>query len=139
MTSESRQFPYHPNGTPQDGALPFLPIKLGFDGVWVETNALLDSGASVNIIPYSIGIQLGADWSKQGQEVTLGGNLSAAPAKGILLDAVIESFEPVQLVFAWSQLDNVPVILGQVNFFQKFRISFTGAEQTFEIAPYWPS
>jgi len=52
----------------------------------------------------------------------LGGNLSNAPAKGILLNAVVDSFEPVRLVFVWSQLDTVPMILGQVNFFQKFRV-----------------
>lgn len=134
MSTESVTFPYHPDGATQDGALPFLPIRLGMGEIWVETNALLDSGASVNVIPYSLGIQLGADWSGQGQEIALGGNLSTAPAKGILLNAVVESFDPIRLVFAWSQLDTVPVILGQVNFFQKFRISFTGAEQTFALS-----
>lgn len=136
MSTEVRQYPYRPDGTAQDGALPYLPLKLGLNQRWVETVALLDSGASVNVIPYSLGIQLGADWSEQGQEITLGGNLSTAPAKGIVLDAVVDSFEPVRLVFAWSQLDSAPVILGQVNFFQKFRVSFTGAEQTFDLSLY---
>lgn len=136
MSIEPIRFPYQPEGSRQEGSLPFVPMLLQFDSAWLQITGLVDSGASVNVIPYSLGLKLGAVWENQGQEIALGGNLASAPAKGILLNAVIGSFDPVRLVFAWSRLDNVPTILGQMNFFQTFNVSFTGAEQTFDVAPY---
>lgn len=130
------RFPYSSDGTHGEGALPYIPIQLQYDAISLHTIGLVDSGASVNVIPHSVGLRLGAIWENQGQEVVLGGNLASAPAKGILLNAMVGSFAPVRLVFAWSQLDNIPIILGQLNFFQAFDISFCGAKQTFDIAPY---
>lgn len=131
------RFGYLPSDGPvQEGALPFLPLRLQYNSTGLSVPALLDSGASVNVLPYRIGLQLGADWEAQGQTLALGGNLAAAPAKGLLLSATVASFPPVRLVFAWSQLDTMPVILGQMNFFQHFTIRFIGAEQQFDVVPY---
>ena len=41
-------------------ALPQLPLILMYRNSLVEVLALLDTGASVNVLPYSIGVQLGA-------------------------------------------------------------------------------
>ena len=136
MPTEPTRFPYNPDRSQQEGSLPFLPIQLQFDTMWVQTTGLVDSGASINVIPYAVGLQLGAIGENQGQEISLGGNLASAPAKGILLNAVVSPFAPVRLVFAWSRLDDFPTILGQMNFFQAFKVSFIGAEKTFDIAPY---
>ena len=131
------RFAYQPSGGPvPEGALPFLPLRLQYNGTGLSVPALLDSGASVNVLPYRIGLQLGADWDAQEQTLALGGNLAAAPAKGLLLSATVASFPPVRLVFAWSRLDTMPVILGQMNFFQHFTLRFIGAEQQFEVVPY---
>jgi len=37
---------------------------------------LLDTGASVNVLPYNVGVQLGASWEEQRFSVTLAGNLA---------------------------------------------------------------
>ena len=134
------RFSYHSAGTPvPEGALPFLPIGLQHGAQVLTVHALLDSGASVNVLPYRVGLQLGADWEGLGQNLALGGNLAAAPAKGLLLSATVATFASVRLVFAWSRLDTVPVILGQMNFFQHFEVRFISAEQCFEVQPYQPS
>jgi len=42
---------------------PMLPITLALDGTEsksVSVAGLLDSGATVNVLPYSVGVQLGA-------------------------------------------------------------------------------
>lgn len=133
-------FAYHPAGAPaSEGTLPFLPLVLQHGTRVLTVYGLLDSGASVNVLPYSVGLQLGAEWNAQGQSLTLGGNLAAAPAKGLVLSATVATFAPVRLVFAWSRLDTTPVILGQMNFFQLFAVRFIGAEQQFEVQPYQPS
>lgn len=56
-------------------ALPQLPLSLIHRGASVEVSALLDTGASVNVLPYSIGVQLGAAWEEQTNSVILAGNL----------------------------------------------------------------
>jgi len=38
-------------------------------------------------------------------------------------------------VFAWTRQDNVPLLLGQVNFFEEFDVSFHRARRHFEIEP----
>lgn len=131
------RFTYHPSGVQtQEGALPFLPIVLNHQANPLTVHALLDSGASVNVLPYTLGLQLGAEWEALGQPLALSGNLATAPAKGIVLSATVATFSSVRLVFAWSRLDTVPVILGQMNFFQLFNIRFVGAERMFEVYPY---
>lgn len=41
-------------------AVPQLPLTLSYRNSSVEVSGLLDTGASVNVLPYSLGIQLGA-------------------------------------------------------------------------------
>jgi hypothetical protein len=40
---------------------------------------------------------------------------------------------PVQLVFAWAETNDAPVILGRTNFFQEFDVCFFGSEAAFEV------
>lgn len=57
-------------------ALPLLPLALSYQNASVQVMALLDTGASVNVLPYDIGLQLGAVWEEQTTVVTLAGNLA---------------------------------------------------------------
>lgn len=98
-------------------ALPKLSLTLTYRNSSLEVSGLLDTGASVNVLPYSIGVQLGAIWQEQTTSVLLAGNLAPVEAKGLLVSAQIGSFEPVRLVFAWSLSDDVPLLLGRMNFF----------------------
>jgi hypothetical protein len=65
----------------------------------------------------------------------LAGALAGIPARGIILQAVVGSFSPVRLAFAWAQTDGIPVILGQTNFFAEFDICFFRSRSYFEITP----
>jgi hypothetical protein len=47
----------------------------------------------------------------------------------------VASFAPVLLAFAWTQLNDVPVILGHMNFFSEFNVCFYGHDLAFEICP----
>ena len=105
-------------------ALPKLPLFLTYRDALVEVSALLDTGASVNVLPYSIGVQLGAVWEDQTTSVILAGNLAAIEARGLLVSARIVGFNPVRLVFAWSFSDDVPLLLGRMYFFLEFDVCF---------------
>jgi hypothetical protein len=116
-------------------ALPQLPLSLSYRGTAVEVVGLLDTGASVNVLPYSVGIQLGAVWDEQTTSVTLAGNLATVEARGLLVSAQIGNFDPVRLVFAWSLSDDAPLLLGRMNFFLEFDVCFYRSKLVFEIRP----
>ncbi len=113
---------------------PILPFTLVHEQNSASVSGLLDTGASVNVLPYSIGIELGYEWERQTTALSLTGNLAQYEARVVLVEAVLEGFEPVQLVFAWTQAKNVPLILGQVNFFMEFDICFYRSQLQFEIS-----
>ena len=71
----------------------------------------------------------------QTTRVTLAGNLAAQEARALLLQAGVGDFGPVPLVFAWTRADNLPLLLGQVNFFEAFDVCFHRSRRFFEIEP----
>jgi hypothetical protein len=116
-------------------ALPQLPLSLKYRGSLVEILALLDTGSSVNVLPYSVGVQLGAVWEEQTTSVILAGNLASVEARGLLVDAQVGGFDPVRLVFAWSSSDDAPLLLGRMNFFLEFDVCFYRSQLVFEVRP----
>jgi hypothetical protein len=116
-------------------ALPQLPLSLTYRDTSIEVAALLDTGASVNVLPYSLGVQLGAIWEEQTTSVILAGNLATVEARGLLVTAQISDFAPVRLVFAWSASDDAPLLLGRMNFFLEFDVCFYRSQLTFEVRP----
>jgi hypothetical protein len=117
------------------GFRPFLPIVLSNEQQTISLSALLDTGATVNVLPYSIGVELGCEWERQTNVLNLTGNLAQYEARVIVVEATIAEFDPTLLVFAWTQATNVPMILGQVNFFMEFNVCFYRSQLQFEISP----
>jgi len=115
--------------------MPQLSLTLTHHGRSVTALGLLDTRATVNVLLYRIGLELGAVWEPQGRSLRLSGNLTQFEARPLLVSAVVSRFAPVRLVFAWTQADNIPVILGQVNFFMEFDVCFYRSQQAFEIQP----
>ena len=116
--------------------MPFLPLELRFkDREPVAARGLPDSGATVNVLPYGLGLRLGLVWEAQTTLVKLTGNLAAHEARAVLLHGRVSDFAPVPLVFAWSRLESVPLLLGQVNFFEAFDVCFHRARRQFEVEP----
>ena len=68
-----------------DEALPTIPIILSHAGFSVSGNALLDTGSTVNLLPYDIGLQLGAIWEEQTVRLPLAGNLATVEARGLFV------------------------------------------------------
>lgn len=115
--------------------VPQLPLTLTYRNFIVEVTGLLDTGASINVLPYTLGIQLGSVWEDLNISVQLAGNLAPVEAKGLVLSAQIGNFAPGRLVFAWSLTDNVPLLLGRMNFFQEFDVCFYRSQMAFELRP----
>lgn len=118
------------------GALmPFLPLQLQLNERTVQTYGLLDTGATVNVLPYSVGLNLGAIWDNQTISLRLSGNLASVEARALFTDVLINGCDKAQLAFAWSKADNIPLLLGQTNFFMEFDVSFSRSSLFFEVFP----
>ncbi|MEQ9487228.1 MAG: hypothetical protein RIG27_33855 [Coleofasciculus sp. F4-SAH-05] len=89
----------------------------------------------MNVLPDPIGVELGYEWERQTTTWNLTGNLAQYEARAVVVQAAIAPFEPVQLVFAWTQATNVPLIFGQVNFFMEFDVCFYRSQLQFEVTP----
>jgi hypothetical protein len=100
--------------------------------------ALVDSGATISVLPYSLGVQLGFDWNSQKLQLRLTGALAQVEARGIAVEAVVGQLSPVRLVLAWASSDQVPFVLGQFNFFQAFDVCFFRSRGIFEIRTVSP-
>ena len=78
------QFPYC-DRNPASGGLdlmPDLPIILRHQSRSVSGVGLVDSGASISVLPYLLGVQLGFDWTTQTAHITLAGTLARVPLSG---------------------------------------------------------
>jgi hypothetical protein len=117
-------------------SLPFLPLSLQYrDAAAIQVEGLLDTGATVSVMPYRVGLQLGAVWSERAPAVQLTGNLAQFEAQALLVTAQVAEFRPVRLAFAWTRADEVPLLLGQVNFFMEFDVCFYRSRYAFDIRP----
>ena len=117
------------------GFLPQLPLILTYENQSVNASGLLDTGATVNVLPYRVGLQLGAKWDPQAPAITLTGNLAQLTARPIVVLASVGSFPSKRLAFAWTQAEDIPLILGQVNFFMEFDVCFYRSQRAFDVQP----
>ena len=116
------------------GYTPLLPITLLYDTKVSQEVALLDTGASLNVLHYGVGLSSGLVWENQTLPLQLTGNLNAVAAKAVLLNVVIGTYSATRLAFAWAQTDFVPLLLGQMNF-AEFDVCFFRDQQVFEVVP----
>jgi hypothetical protein len=65
-------------------SLPRIPLILQREERSLETVGLVDSGATVSVLPYEIGTQLGAVWDYNKAIIQLAGNLGNQPAMPFL-------------------------------------------------------
>ena len=100
--SNAQRFPYVEMDASLGAAsvLPYVPLRLEHEQKLVSISALVASGATFNVLPYDVGIQLGAVWEQQTVPVQLTGNLSDSDARAIIVLGTIAKFTPVHLAFA---------------------------------------
>jgi hypothetical protein len=119
-------------------SLPRLPLFLNREDRRVEAVGLVDSGATANVLPYEIGLELGGVWDDRRAIIQLAGNLSNQPAMPFAAIAQIGEFPPVELLFAWVKRPNTLLILVQTNFFLEFDVCLYRSKMEFEVKPKSP-
>lgn len=56
---------------------PLLPVTLRHQDRSTNVDGLLDTGAAINVLPYRLGLELGAVWEQQVVSLNLTGNLAS--------------------------------------------------------------
>ena len=132
-----QRFPFieRTNSVGLSSLMPYLPITLSCRNRSTEQMALLDTGASVNVLPYQVGLQLGAVWEDQTAIIQLSGNLAQMEARGLVLSATVADYPSVLLAFAWTQSTEAPLILGHMNFLAEFDACSYRGDLAFELHP----
>jgi hypothetical protein len=113
-------------------SLPRIPLILHHQNRSLEVVGLVDSGATVNVLPYA-GLKLGGTWDDRQAIIQLAGNLVSQPAVPFFATEEVEGCGSAQLAFAWARSDNISVILGQTNFFIEFDVCFYRSKLEFEV------
>jgi hypothetical protein len=116
-------------------SLPRLPLVLRLRTQSTEVVGLVDSGATINVLPHEVGVRLGAAWDDRTASIRLAGSLGNLRAMPLVLAAQVGDLAPVRLAFAWTESSNVPLILGQTNFFMEFDVCFYRSKLEFEVVP----
>ncbi|WP_249263535.1 hypothetical protein [Microcystis aeruginosa] len=75
--------------------MPYVPITLGLNGRSLNTEGLIDTGASVNVLPYELGLQLGFIWENENLSVILAGNLAHCQARAVVVEGQVNPFPTV--------------------------------------------
>ncbi len=97
------------------------------DGDWIEFHPFIDSGADITLLPYSFGIMLGL--SKE-----LGDIKELKGVRGIGLPVIITRVKmrigDVELEprVAWALIEEAPPLLGRLDIFDRFNITFKERE-----------
>ncbi len=115
---------------------PLVDIQLYHAEHEIIVPVLVDSGADISIMPYEIGLELGFIWNEQTYPIDLGGIMRGVPAFAVLVRGEIAGLPEKALVFAWAQKhrSECRFVVGQMNFFQQYEVTFRGYENTFEIS-----
>ena len=81
MTTPVRFAYARPDVSRAEGSLlAYVPITLRHDTSVLTVMGLLDTGSTVNVLPYPVGLQLGFVWEQQTTHVHLTGSLARLPA-----------------------------------------------------------
>ena len=134
MTARRERYPFVERDATAGAAslAPLLPLRLKLADREVAVSGLIDTGAAVSVVPWSVGVALGGDWGAAAP-VTLSGNLATAEARVLVVEGLVGGFRVRRLAFAWSRSDAVPVLLGQVNYLLAFDVYLSRAGKWFEL------
>ena len=109
--------------------LPMVWVRLGLRH---ELLALVDTGASVNVLPHSVGLQLDLDWNSSPDGPEIGGSI-AGVSKKVKLLLKIRDFDALEMEFCWLSHNRARVILGHDDFLKNFDVCFSTQEKKFSI------
>jgi len=102
---------------------PIIPVALVGAKQIVRTSMLLDSGADLSMIPYSVGEALDLELNMENRSEVQGIGEGSVPY--ILSRVKIQFGEVEALVrIGWALIEEIPLILGRLDLFKEFSVEF---------------
>jgi hypothetical protein len=102
---------------------PFIPVKIIGPGRSVNLRMLLDSGADISLIPYSVGEVIGLEPDLANRNELYGVGEGSVSYLLTHVKIKIKDLES-SIRIGWALIEEVPFILGRLDVFQKFAIEF---------------
>jgi len=102
---------------------PFIRVKLQHGPYSISEEFLVDAGADVTLIPLRIGKALCLPPPEAGEIFPLGGIGGVVPAVYRKVNMQIGNYH-LEGRIAWAQSGNIPLLLGRVDVFDFFKITF---------------
>jgi len=103
---------------------PVAEVILEKDGFAVEIPMYVDSGADVSMIPFRFGRALGFKQEREDtiQEIK---RISGAEVPYILKEVtLVLNGKRLKVKMAWALVEEVPMLMGRMDIFDKFRVVF---------------
>jgi hypothetical protein len=126
---KSKSFPYQK--VSRFAAYPMLPIELQAKTEVIHDIALIDSGAEISVLPYDMGLKLGLDWYSSPIGTGLAGRVKPEDSRLVVINLLVEPFQPFLNVFLWIKSNEVRLIVGQANFLVHFDVLLSARKQEF--------
>ena len=130
------RYPFMMLDTQPGSLMPRLPLEITFGYRSIQVAGIVDTGSADNVLPYRVGLALGALWDKQEKLGPLSEGQAGVESRALPILAKIPELTEttdVPLVFAWASSDSVPVLLGQTNFLMEFNVCFYRSQNYFEV------
>lgn len=136
MSTQLIRFPFipRPGRGPHADPLPLVPMQLALGGRSLDVLGLLDTGATINVLPFSVGLRLGGDWDRSQPLANVGGAFASAQSRLLPVQGTVAPFPAMEFVFVWSSSDDPPVILGQFDFLFRFDVFHARSRGWFELS-----
>jgi len=104
------------------------------DGEWIEAHPYIDSGADITLIPLSFGQLLGLEVVQEEIDELRGIGEGAVSMVVCQVPLRIGDQE-FEARVAWALIEEVPLLLGRLDVFERFSITFEEAERKILFEP----
>ena len=103
---------------------PIADVILKVNNTKVEAAMYIDSGADITLIPFGLGKALGLRQNSENKILEIKG-VSGAGVPYILKEVILVLNEKeLSIRLAWALTEEVPLLLGRLDIFAKFKITF---------------
>ena len=108
---------------------PIARVKLTNKSIETTLDMYVDSGADITLIPYSVGIALGFRLEPDEEIKRIGGVGGGKISIVVRKVKMRINSEELEIRLAWCMSEDVPLILGRLDIFNKFDILFKEREK----------
>ena len=119
------EFPFESRVSERFGQIlkPIIPVRVVGPERGVNIFMLLDSGADISMLPYSVGETLGLEFDMARRSEVQGIGEGSVPYVLSQVRLEIENVE-ISVRIGWALIEEIPFILGRLDVFREFAIEF---------------